>query len=92
MMKIFTFGHALADARPTSSVGLIFDKALDVASYTDPKPTKYATTVYRQRQKRLSGNKFWDQENDFIENTADEAASKARAYIASKGWTLIPYA
>jgi hypothetical protein len=77
---------------PATQVGLIFDKALDNAAFTTPTPTKYVTTVYQQRQKRIGGTKFWDQQNDFTEDSAEEAARKAKAYIASKGWTLIPYA
>ncbi len=74
----------------TTEVGLIFDEALDAGTYSAPRPTKYQTTVYRQRRKRISNTKFWDRETDFVEDTADEAKQKAEAYIASQKWKLIP--
>ncbi len=71
-------------------VGLIFDKALDVGTYTKPVPTKYRTVVYQQRQKRITGTKFWDEVNDFTEDTEAEAERKAKEYISGKKWTLVP--
>lgn len=74
-----------------SEVGLIFDKALDVGTYTKPIPTKYVTTVYQQRQRRITGSRFWDRETDFTENTAEEAEQKAKDFLLKKNWKYIPY-
>ena len=77
--------------QPSSSVGLIFDKALDIGSFSKPRPTKYTTTVYRQRQRRIGGTKFWDRETDFEEDSAEGAEKKAKDYIASQRWQLAAY-
>jgi hypothetical protein len=75
----------------SSSVGLIFDKALDIGSYSKPRPTKFTTTVYRQRQRRIGGTKFWDRETDFEEDSADAAEKKAKDYITGQKWQFVPY-
>jgi hypothetical protein len=72
-------------------VGLIFDKALDVGTFSSPTPTRYQTTVYRQRQRRFGGAKSWDRETDFTEDTEDAARKKAQDYISAKKWAFIPY-
>lgn len=84
-------GDGPLETASSATVGLIFDKALDIGSYSKPRPTKFITTVYRQRQRRISGTKFWDRETDFEENSADEAEKKAKDYITGQKWQFVPY-
>lgn len=93
MSKLFikrnTMGHA--EIVRGSEVGLIFDKALNIGTYSKPTPTNFMTTVYRQRQRRITGSRFWDRETDFTENTAAEAENKAKNYLQKQKWQYIPY-
>lgn len=90
--------RSAGNARPQFSklacVGLVFDKALDVATYSPGQPSEFRVVVYRQRQNRSvfgEGTKFWDKETTFSASTLAEADKKAKEYIASHGWQYMPF-
>jgi hypothetical protein len=89
LIKRNHLGHA--EIVRGSEVGFIFDKGLPVGTFSKAIPTKYISTVYQQRQKRLGGGKFWDRATDFTEATSEEAEKKAKEYIEKQKWQYVPY-
>lgn len=89
LLKRDHLGHA--EIVRGSEVGLIFDKALPVGTYTKPVPTKYTSIVYQQHQKRLGGAKFWEKDTDFTESTPEDAERKAKEYVEKQKWQYVPY-
>lgn len=89
LLKRDHLGHA--EIVRGSEVGLIFDKALPVGTYTKPVPTRYTSMVYQQHQKRFGGAKFWEKDTDFTEPTPEDAERKAKEYVDRQKWQYVPY-